>query len=157
MAEYLGIQVKDMTQKSKKARFRFLEHTADAKFQAFGNTLEEAFSNAAIAMVSLMWDPDSIQIQKRHAIKVEGKDLAQLLVHFLEEILYILDSKNFLLGAVKIDGIAKDRKNYTLKASFQGDSYSEEYTTFGEVKAVTYNEMKIESGDQYLVQVVVDI
>ncbi|MGB2763781.1 MAG: archease, partial [Candidatus Aminicenantaceae bacterium] len=30
-------------------RYRFLEHTSDAKFQAFGNTLEEAFCNAALA------------------------------------------------------------------------------------------------------------
>ena len=27
-------------------RFRYLEHTADAKFQAFGATLEEAFAEA---------------------------------------------------------------------------------------------------------------
>jgi len=157
LLEYSEWRIENMVKKSRKPRFRFLEHTADAKFQAFGNTIEEAFANAAIAMVSLMWDPETIQLQKKHLAKVDGKDLQQLLVHFLEEILYILDSKKFLLGAVKIDCIAKDKKNYILTASFRGDSYSEEYTTFGEVKAVTYNEMKIESGDQYVVQVVVDI
>jgi SHS2 domain-containing protein len=35
-------------------RYRFLRHTADAKFQAFGTTLEEAFINAALATASLM-------------------------------------------------------------------------------------------------------
>ena len=29
-------------------KFRYLSHTADAKFQAFGASLEEAFSNAAL-------------------------------------------------------------------------------------------------------------
>ena len=42
-------------------KFKYLQHTADAKFQAFGKTLEEAFCNAALAMVSLMWDPEKIE------------------------------------------------------------------------------------------------
>ena len=29
-------------------RFKFLEHTADVKFQAFGNNLEEVFENSAL-------------------------------------------------------------------------------------------------------------
>ena len=33
-------------------RYKFLAHTADAKFQAFGETLEEAFGNAALATAS---------------------------------------------------------------------------------------------------------
>jgi SHS2 domain-containing protein len=31
-------------------KFKFLEHTADIKFQAFGKTKEEAFKNSAFAM-----------------------------------------------------------------------------------------------------------
>ena len=37
-------------------KFRFLEHTADAKFQAYGKNIEEAFSNAALAMFSVITD-----------------------------------------------------------------------------------------------------
>jgi len=37
-------------------KYRILPHTADAKFQAFGASLEEAFANAALATASLMWD-----------------------------------------------------------------------------------------------------
>ena len=31
-------------------KYKFLEHTADVKFRAYGNGLEEAFSNAALAL-----------------------------------------------------------------------------------------------------------
>ena len=36
-------------------KFKYLEHTADAKFQAFGRTLEEAFANAVLATASLIF------------------------------------------------------------------------------------------------------
>jgi SHS2 domain-containing protein len=83
-------------------KYQFLEHTADAKFQAFGQSLEEAFSNAAYATVSLMWDRGKIARKIQKPIKVQGRDLEQLLVNFLEEILYLLDSQMFLLHEMEI-------------------------------------------------------
>ncbi len=63
-------------------KFRFLDHTADAKFQAFGSTLEEAFANAVLATVSLMWEPEKVEKKGSHPVKVRGRDLEQLLVRF---------------------------------------------------------------------------
>jgi SHS2 domain-containing protein len=34
-------------------RYRILEHAADGKFRAFGETLEKAFGNAALVVVDL--------------------------------------------------------------------------------------------------------
>ena len=82
-------------------RFRFLEHTADAKFQAYGRTLEEAFANAALATASLMWDPGSIARKIQIPVSARGRDLEQLLVRFLGEILYLVESRFFLLGAAE--------------------------------------------------------
>lgn len=139
------------------SRYRFLPHTADAKFQAFGNTLEESFVNAALATASLMWDWEKIEKKKGHSARVEGRDLKQLLVSFLEEIIYLMESKRFLLAAVGGIQIEKKQGKYSLTAMFKGDQYSEKYTLFGDVKAITYNEMVIEENDRIMVQVVVDI
>lgn len=138
-------------------KYRFLDHTADAKFQSFGQTLEEAFGNAALATASLMWDYEKVAKRINHPVDVEGRDLKQLLVAFLEELLYLLDSKRFLLNSV--DGIRIDKKEnrYGLKAQFWGDSYSNRHKIFGSVKAITYNEMNVEKKDHFIVQVVVDI
>ena len=138
-------------------RYRFLEHTADAKFQAFGKTLEEAFTNAALATASLIWDWEKVEKKIEHKVEIEGKDLKQLLSSFLEEIIYLLDSKMFLLSFAEKVRIEKKGNRYALKAVFKGDKYSEEYKIYGEVKAITYDEMEIEDNDHFMVQVVVDI
>jgi len=138
-------------------KFRFLEHTADAKFQAYGRTLEEAFGNAALATASLMWDPASIAGKIRVPLSARGRDLEQLLVRFLEEILYLLESRFFLLGSAEGIKIEKRAGEYALEAVFRGDTNSDAYETHGGVKAVTYNEMNISKNDGYTVQVVLDV
>lgn len=138
-------------------RYRFLDHTADAKFQAYGNTLEEAFCNAALATASLMWDWEKIEKKVEHQVEVQGKDLKQLLCSFLEEIVYLLDSRSFLMGVPERVMLDKKGGLYTLKALFKGDEYSKKYDIHGDVKAITYDEMEIVKGDRFMVQVVVDI
>jgi len=138
-------------------KFRFLDHTSDAKFQAYGRTLEEAFANAALATVSLMWDPAGVGKKLDHPVDVQGRDLEQLLVRFLGEIIYLFETRSFLLAAVDSLTIEKTGEGFRLQAVFRGDDRPARYAVFGEVKAVTYNEMRIDQGCPVTVQVVVDI
>jgi len=138
-------------------RYRFLNHTADAKFQAFGHTLEEAFCNAALATASLMWDWEKIEKRIKHKVEIEGKDLEQLLYSFLEEIIYLLDSEVFLLSSVEKVRIEKKENKFFLDAIFEGDKYSDKYKIYGDVKAITYNEMEIKKSYPIFLQVVVDV
>lgn len=138
-------------------KFKYLQHTADAKFQAFGETIEEAFCNAALAMVSLMWNPEKIEALFEFKLCITGRDEKQLLVNFLEDILFKLDTKMFLLKTVEKICFVKEKNQLTLKAVLGGDTFSERYETFGEVKAITYNEMEIVKNHSVMVQVVVDM
>lgn len=138
-------------------RYKFLEHTADAKFQAFGRTLEEAFSNAALATAGLMWNWKNVEKKVEHQVKVRGNDLKQLLVNFLEEIIYLLETKSFLLGSVEKLMIEKEGNSFRLKALLKGDKHSDKYKIHGDVKAITYNEMEVETKNHFMIQVVVDI
>lgn len=138
-------------------KYRFLQHTADAKFQAFGSTLEQAFSHAALATASLMWDWESIDEEVEHRVEIEARDLEQLLVNFLEEVLYLLDSKMFLLGFASVVRIDKRDDRVFLEGLFKGDKYSDKYKIYGDVKAITYNEMEISENDHFTIQVVVDV
>ena len=137
-------------------KFEFTgKRIADAEFRAYGKSLEEAFKNAALAMCSIMFDYKKVKPALKKEISVEGTDLQSLLYNFLEEILFLLDTENFLLHEIE-DLKIKNEKNLT--AVLVGDSAIENYEIFGEVKAVTYNDMKIEKQDSvYVVQVVVDI
>lgn len=138
-------------------RYKILPHTADGKFQAYGDTLAEAFSNAALAMASLMWDWRRIEPRLSEPVRVTGRDREQLLVKFLGEVIYLLDTKRFLLAEVKDPAIAEQGGAWTLSAELLGDALSDRYEIFGGVKAVTYNEMKIEECGGFTVQVVVDM
>ncbi len=134
-------------------KYEFLEHTADAKFRAYGKSLEEAFANAAEAMFSIMANPKEVEAKIRKKIEAEGDDRKSLLYDFLEKLIVMLD-EGFILNKIadiKING-------NKLKAEAVGDKISERYDVHGEVKAVTYNDMEIkEEKGKAMVQVVVDL
>ena len=132
----------------------YLEHTADVKFQAFGNTLEEAFTNSAYALTNLLHKGEVKSVQDYH-IHAEGRDLESILYSFLEDFIFLLDSKNFLLSRVKNITINTDRT--CLQADVTGDNAANYELELG-IKAVTYHDMfvKQEQG-RWITQVVLDI
>ena len=135
-------------------KFKFLEHTADVKFQAFGKTIEETFKNSALAMFNVL-HKGKIKSKKKINRSVKGRDFESLLYNFLEEFLVLFDSENFFLS--KIDKIKIDKKNFKLRAEVSGDN-TENYEMSTYVKAVTYNEMFIHrKKDKWIAQVVIDI
>jgi SHS2 domain-containing protein len=146
-------------------RYRILDHAADGKLRAFGATLEEAFANAALGLVSLMIDWERVEPRLGHEISVEAPDVEGLLVRFLSEILYLSDARAFVLAGVEAVRIEEPDRGpgaspesggsgagesaaggppWRLSARFVGDDRPERYDFHGDVKAVTYSEMKIE-------------
>jgi len=149
-------------------KFKFLPHTADIKFQAFGNSLEECFENAALALTNITCKK-KIKSLKSKKIKVYGRDLENLLYNFLEEILILRDVYDLLISKIKkikIKGTGGLKKrNYELEAEFSGDNLKN-YNTELDVKAITYNDMfigqektnnKTKNKTRFTCQVVVDV
>jgi len=135
-------------------KFIFLEHTADIKFQAFGKDLGEVFENSALAIANIMYK-GKVKGKKKLKIKGKGKDPENLLYNFLEEFLFLFDSKNFLLSDVK--SIKINEKNLTAEAEVVGDD-SKNYSGLDHIKAITYNEMFVKKDkNKYTAQVVVDV
>lgn len=134
-------------------KFKFLEHTADVKFQAFGKSLEQAFSNAAMALKEVMAGKIKIKAKITKKIKIKGKDNESLLYNFLEEFLFLLDSQGFILSKIKKIEIKENK----LTAEVLGDKASL-YKFNNDVKAVTYNQMYVKKDkNKYIVQVVLDV
>jgi SHS2 domain-containing protein len=138
-------------------KYKFLPHTADAKFRAYGKNIEEAFKNAAYAMVSVITD-DKIKAKVKKKISIKSEDEKALLYDFLEQFLILLDTKGFLLAKVNKIKIKEEKKGFSLSAEIIGDNKPKNYQTKTTIKAVTYQEMFIrhEKGKVTL-QVVVDI
>jgi len=135
-------------------KFKFFPHTADVKFRAYGKNLEEVFENSIYAVFRSLTDEKIIE-KKKIKIKVSGRGLDNLLYNFLEEILFLIDAKNFFVRRVL--NLKIDEKKFKLRAEFVGDD-GENYEIFSHVKAVTYNEMFVKKiGDKWFVQVVLDV
>jgi SHS2 domain-containing protein len=76
--------------------FDTFEHTADIGLAARGGTLEELFANAALGLVDLMINPSGLRDAMRVDVAVSAQDRDALLVAWLNELLYLLDSRGFL-------------------------------------------------------------
>lgn len=138
-------------------KFEFLEHTADAKFRAYGETLDKAFKNAALAMFNVVVDTEKVKSKVSKKIEIKSENLESLLYDFLENLLILVDIDGFLLKNVSSLKIHKN-KGYVLVAKIIGDDSPKNYEIFGNIKAVTYNEMEIfQENKIWIVQVVVDI
>lgn len=138
-------------------KYIYLPHTADAKFQAYGKSLEEAFANAAYAMTDVITDHKKISNVIKKKLHVTSEDEKSLLYDFLEQFLILLDTEKFLLGKV-IKITITQKKKLSLVAEISGDNHPEYYQTKTTIKAVTYQEMDIikEKG-KVILQVVVDV
>ena len=139
-------------------KYEFFEHTADTLFRAYGKNIEEAFSNSALALTSVVYDIDKIEAKQNKSIEIVGVDLKSALVHFLSEFVYLMDGEGFILSKISSITINKTKEGYRVAAVAKGDKVSAKYKSHGDVKAVTYNSMEIkeEKGKAY-VQVVLDI
>jgi len=135
-------------------KFKFLEHTADIKFQAFGKNPEEVFENSALALKKILVENEKIKNKIRKSFIVKGKDYESLLYNFLEEFLVLFDSEGFVLSEIKNINI---EKNLELTAEVVGDK-AKNYEINEHIKAITYNEMFVKKeNSKWIAQVVVDV
>jgi len=135
-------------------KYKFLEHTADIKFQAFGRFIEKAFKNSAKALIKTIYSK-KIKRKISKEISIKAKDFEDLLYKFLEEIIVLIDTDHLLCS--KIRNLKIDQKRFTLTAVLIGDN-SENYKIQTHVKAITMSEMFVKKeGKKWSTQVVVDI
>jgi len=136
--------------------YKFLPHTADVKFQAFGDSLENCFKNASYALKEII-SKDKVKNIVKKSISVEGKDKEALLYNFLEEFLFLFETEHFLLGRISKIEVKDKGKSFELNAEALGDD-SKKYEIDNHVKAITYNDMFVAiEKHKYSCQVVVDV
>lgn len=134
---------------------KFLEHTADVKYEAYGKDLNEAFENAAIAVHKIITQ-DKVKAKIKKEIKIKSKTKRALLYDFIEEIVILMDTTGLLISKAKVN-IEGEENNYRLNAVIQGDLYKN-YECHGAIKSMTYSDMEIlEEKGKVKITVVLDI
>ncbi len=134
-------------------KYKFLEHTADIKFQAFGKNIGETFENSALALKEAICDRAKIKEKRKVKVTAKGKDYEALLYRFLEEILYLLEAEGFVMAKVREMRIIGTK----LTAVLTGDDTAN-YRFTNPVKAVTYSDMFVKKQKgKWVSQVVLDV
>jgi len=139
-------------------KYEYLEHTADAKFKAYGATLEEAFENAALAMMNVMIDTDTVKNTQSEIIELMSSDMDALLFEWLSELLFVFEVENMVFNGFDIEYIKQESDDFHLVAKLMGEPIDLSVHKFGtEVKAATYNDMSIQETESgWTVQATVD-
>ena len=140
-------------------QYEYLEHTADAKFRAYGKSLEETFENAALAMFNVIIDTGKISGSTERNVSVESQDLENLLVDWLSELLYIFEVDEIAFQEFRVQEILEKNGKYFLKAKTIGEKFEGKNLPFEtEIKAVTYNQLELcKTSEGWVAQVVVDL
>lgn len=76
--------------------FEILSHTADTGFRAWGDTVEDLFLHAAQALVEIALDPSAARAYAPRQLAASGSGFEELLVNWLNEVLYLLDGERFV-------------------------------------------------------------
>uniref|UniRef100_A0ABK0LLV5 Protein archease n=1 Tax=Rattus norvegicus TaxID=10116 RepID=A0ABK0LLV5_RAT len=118
-------------------KYEYLDHTADVQLHAWGDTLEEAFEQCAMAMFGYMTDTGTVEPLQTVEVETQGDDLQSLLFHFLDEWLYRFSADEYFIPReVKVLNI--DQKNFKLRSIGWGEEFSlSKHPQIG--RAVLYN------------------
>ena len=136
--------------------FEFLEDLkSDVIFKAYGKTLEELFSNAALALSSVICQVDKIEKKELREVEVGGEDLEDLMFNWLQKLIVMVDIDNLFFSEFEVLGISEDDIN--LKARCHGEQMTPEKGRTV-VKSVTYYKYELrKTMEGYSVQVSLDI
>ena len=143
-------------------KFEFFDVTADVGYRAYGNSLANAFENAAIAMFEVITDTSTVKPLIKKQIRLEAEDECAILYDWLSELLFLHDSEYLVFSKfdVKINSkIVEDVERYILDASAYGEEFNpSKHERRSEVKAVTYHMMDIKIENMNIIlQVILDI
>jgi len=121
-------------------RYKLLEHTADAMVEVQGKDLDERFGNAAYAMFDQITDLSKVEPKGELRVVMSGDTREQLLVDFLQELLFVHDTEDLVFSEFEIKTDGK-----TLEAVVRGEKFDEKkHTKRSVVKGVTYHRLEFD-------------
>lgn len=141
-------------------KYKILEDVAiaDIAIEAYGKNLEELFENSALAIFEESANLKNIKEKEKKSIKINAKNIEDLLYDFLSEILFLKDTYSIIFKKSKIK-IQKKGKKYHLNAELYGEKIDRERHELGnDIKAITLHMFKIEKTKKgYKGMIVVDV
>jgi SHS2 domain-containing protein len=114
-------------------------HEADIGVRGLGNSAEQAFAEAAVALTAVITDPESVQCRDTVQLVCSAPDPELLLVDWLNALVYEMATRRMLFRdfRVTLDGTR-------LQASACGESIDvARHQPATEVKGATYTQLTV--------------
>lgn len=134
--------------------FKIIDHTADVGITAYGADMNQAFTNAARALFSLITELNDVEEFLHRDIELTAPDAESLLVEWLNELIYLFDTENIIFKRFDVTKL----NNRQVKARSYGEEVDgSKHRLKTGVKAATYHMLKIDNGNGSQIQVLFDI
>ena len=136
-------------------KFEVTDISGDAGIRAYGETLEDVFTSAAMGMYSLITDPEGIGKTREIAVAAESPSLEGLLVSWLNELIFHLDTYGFIGREIRVERL----ENYRIVAKISGEDFDpERHERRLLIKAATYHQLSMENKEgHWVANVIFDI
>ena len=138
-----------------KANWEHFSHEADVGVRGFGNTLEEAFEQAALALTAVVTNIDRVQQRKKVKVACECPDRELLFVDWLNAVIYEMVTRNMLFSRFRV---AID--NGKLKGTLSGEAIDRmRHEPAVEPKGATYTELEVtqQEDGRWCAQCIIDV
>lgn len=139
-------------------KFETIDISGDVGIRAFGNSLEQAFTNAAIGMYSLITDIENVKETRKIIIEAQSDSPEGLLVSYLNELIFQFDAYGFIGKGIDINILRLEPSPF-LRATVRGEEFDpQKHERKLLIKAATYHKLRIEkTGDVWEIEVIFDI
>ena len=130
-------------------------HGADVGVRGFGASPAEAFAQAALALTSVITDPQTVRPERRIRIACAAPDRELLFVDWLNRLISTMAVENMLFGRFDVT-VAGDR----LEAEIFGEPIDvARHQPAVEVKGATFTELRVDRAEdgRWRAQCVVDV
>ena len=136
-------------------RWEHFPHEADMGVRGIGNTLNEAFEQAALALTAVITDPAQVSAVERVEITRQAPDDELLLVDWLNALVYEMATRKLLFSRFEVQV-----KDHVLTARAFGEPMDvAKHHMAVEVKGATYTALRVaQAGNgEWVAQCVVDV
>jgi SHS2 domain-containing protein len=117
-----------------------LNHTADLGVEIKGVSLIDLFKNAGMSLLYIMFGTSQVEGTQHKEISIQGNDLADLMVRYLSELLYLFEGEKLVVDLINIEFISPKKLRGSLRLSpFDPSSHK----IIREIKAVTYHQIEV--------------
>jgi len=140
--------------------FEHLDHTADTAVRVLALDGPDLFREATRALLSILLDEASAPVADLEpiAIRLEAEDPEALLIDYLNELIFLFDTKRFLPSRLEVRGLRLE-KPALLEGEVRGEMYDPaRHRAKTEIKAATFHGLEIRTiGGRLEADVVFDL